>query len=282
MSAVSTRRGTLCLTVDNLGMALAVGRQRAAHPDPDEPGLRWGVPAFLELFAELRLRSTFFVEGWNALHHPDVIERIASAGHEIGLHGWVHERWAEELDDRAREQLLWDGTAALRLAGFDPVAFRAPGGYRGSCTLEVLSDLGYRIDSSIDAKSGAPGTTPAITSLSSGLVCIPWTWDMIDFWQYEMRPDGPRTPGQVAEDWMELTEAAADRGGLVTLIIHPFVTGVDPERMAAMRRVLENAIEHPGIDVLSAGQVAEAHLSQLPGAAVDMERRAASSGFAPH
>ncbi|CAL9326448.1 polysaccharide deacetylase family protein [Streptomyces sp. SudanB52_2052] len=256
MSAVSTRRGTLCLTVDNLGMALAVGRRHTARPDADEPGLRRGVPAFLKLFAELRLRATFFVEGWNALHHPEVIERIASAGHEIGLHGWVHERWAEDLDDRAREQLLWDGTAALRLAGFPPVAFRAPGGYRGGRTLEVLSELGYRIDSSIDAGTGMPGTTPEIMLLPGGLVGVPWTWDMIDFWQYEMRPDGAQKPGQVAEDWMGLLEAAAERGGLVTLIVHPFVTGVDVERMAALRRVLEHAIEHPRIDVLSAGQVA--------------------------
>ncbi len=273
MRAVSTRKGTLCLTVDNLGMALAVGRGRAARPDLDEPGLRLGVPAFLELFTELHLRSTFFVEGWNALHHPDVIERIASAGHEVGLHGWVHERWAEDLDDRAREQLLWDGTAALRLAGFDPVAFRAPGGYRGSRTLEVLSELGYRIDSSIDADTGTPGTTPAIMTLSNGLVSVPWTWDMIDFWQYEMRTDGPREPGRLAEDWIELIEGAADRGGLVTLIVHPFVTGVDPERMAALRRVLEHAIEHPGIDVLSAGQVAEAHLGRLPGTTSDNAAR---------
>lgn len=260
MRAVSGQRGTLCLTVDNLGMALAVGRRRAARPDADEPGLRYGVPEFLKLFADLGLRSTFFVEGWNALHHPDVLERTASAGHEIGLHGWVHERWAEELDDRAREQLLWDGTAALRLAGFDPVAFRAPGGYRGGRTLEVLGELGYRIDSSIDADTGAPGTTPVTSTLPGGLLSIPWTWDMIDFWQYNMRPEGPREPAGVAEHWIGLLDQAADNGGLVTLIVHPFVSGVDAERMAALRRVLEHAAGHSGIDVLSAGQVAEAQL----------------------
>jgi peptidoglycan/xylan/chitin deacetylase (PgdA/CDA1 family) len=251
-------RGTLCLTVDNLGMARAVGRRWAARPDPQEPGLRLGVPTLLGLFADLGLRSTFFVEGWNALHHPDVLERIAAAGHEIGLHGWVHERWDEELDDRAREQLLWDGTAALRLAGFDPVAFRAPGGYRGGRTLEVLEELEYRIDSSIDRGSGSQGETPEISVLPGGIVSIPWTWDMIDFCHYESRPEGPSEPDRVASHWIELVDAAAENGGLVTLIVHPFVTGVDGDRVAALRRVLEHALAHPGVDVVSAGQAAAA------------------------
>jgi peptidoglycan/xylan/chitin deacetylase (PgdA/CDA1 family) len=260
--AADLETGTLCLTVDNLGDALAVGRGRVARPDAQEHSLQVGVPAFLDLFADLSLQATFFVEGWNALHHQEVMERIHAAGHEIGLHGWLHEHWAKDLDDRTREQLLWDGTAALRLAGFDPLAFRAPGGYRGRHTLDVLSDLGYRIDSSIDLDGGAEGSTPQLEMLQGGILSIPWTFDMIDYWHYVSVPDGPRDPATVATHWMGLIDAAADQGGLVTLIVHPFVSGVDDARMAALRRVLEYAREHPGIEVRSAGQVAESYLGQ--------------------
>lgn len=252
-------KGTLCLTVDNLGDALAVGRGRAARPDAHDDSLQVGVPAFLDLFADLSLQATFFVEGWNALHHHKVIERIAAAGHEIGLHGWLHEYWANDLDDRTREQLLWDGTAALRLAGFHPAAFRAPGGYRGSHTLEVLRDLGYRIDSSIDVDRGAEGTTVQLETLQGEILSIPWTFDMIDYWHYVSRAEGPRDPDTVARHWTELIDGAADRGGLVTLIVHPFVSGVDHARMAALRRVLEHAVEHPAIEVRSGGEVADAY-----------------------
>ena len=95
--AAARQKGTFCLTVDNLGEALAVGRGRAARPDPGDQSIRVGVPAFLGLFADLQLRSTFFVEGWNALHHANVINRIAAAGHEIGLHGWRSEEHTSEL-----------------------------------------------------------------------------------------------------------------------------------------------------------------------------------------
>jgi peptidoglycan/xylan/chitin deacetylase (PgdA/CDA1 family) len=251
----------LCLTVDNLGLALEVGRGRAARPDPREPGLRTGVDGLLTLFDELGLRSTFFVEGWNGLHHADVIARIAERGHEIGLHGWVHERWAEELDDRAREQLLFDGTAALHAAGADPAAFRAPGGYRGTHTVTVLAELGYRIDSSIDDGAGRPGEPQTIGTLPGGLVSLPWTWDMIDYWQYVSRPDGVVGPDRVAAHWQDLLAAATTTGGLVTLIVHPFVTGVDQERLEALRRVLEFALRTPGIAIGSAGEVTQAYLA---------------------
>ncbi|MEV6338854.1 polysaccharide deacetylase family protein [Nocardia vinacea] len=255
----TARKGIVCLTVDNLGDALAVGRGRAARPDPDEQSLCVGLPALLDLFAEFQLRTTFFVEGWNALHHAEVIERIAADGHEIGLHGWLHEYWAAELDDRTREQLLWDGTAALRLAGFDPTAFRAPGGYRGSHTLEVLSDLGYRVDSSIETGEGGEDQTPELEMLHGEILSIPWTFDLVDYWHYVIPPDGPRAPVRVAEHWMEKIAAAAARSGLVTLIVHPFVSGVDPARMTALRRVLAYAVAHPDIEVRSAEQVADVY-----------------------
>ncbi|MFJ9588043.1 polysaccharide deacetylase family protein [Streptomyces acidicola] len=254
----------LCLTVDNLGLALEVGRGRAARPDPGEPGLRSGVDGLLTLFDELGLRSTFFVEGWNGLHHPDVITRIAGRGHEIGLHGWVHERWAKELDDRAREQLLFDGTAALRAAGAEPRAFRAPGGYRGTRTAPVLAELGYRIDSSIDDGAGQPGDPQSIGMLPGGLVSLPWTWDMIDYWQYVSRPDGTITPDRLVAHWQGLLAGAAKTGGLVTLIVHPFVTGVDQERLEALRRVLVFALQTPGLTVGSAGEAAQAYLTPAP------------------
>ena len=259
----ATPRGTLCLTVDNLGNAMAVGRHRAARPDRAERSLRVGVPALLDLFAEFHLQATFFVEGWNALHYADVLGRIAADGHEIGLHGWLHEYWAADLDDRTREQLLWDGTAALRLAGFDPKSFRAPGGYRDSRTPEILGDLGYRVDSSIEKGEGGEKFVPELTMLPGRILSIPWSFDMVDYWNYIVPPDDPQNPVRVAERWIEKIAAAAARGGLVTLILHPFVSGVDPARMTALRQVLAYSAANPDIEIRSARQLADAHPAGL-------------------
>ena len=44
----------------------------------------------LELLAKHKVTGTFFVLGWTAERHPDLIRRIAGAGHEIACHSYAH------------------------------------------------------------------------------------------------------------------------------------------------------------------------------------------------
>src|SRR5437764_226513 len=46
----------------------------------------------LELFAKYRTTATFFVLGWVAERFPSLVREIAAAGHEIGSHGYRHQR----------------------------------------------------------------------------------------------------------------------------------------------------------------------------------------------
>jgi peptidoglycan-N-acetylglucosamine deacetylase len=253
--------GTLCVTVDNLGAALKVGTGEAARPDPEEPGLV-ALPRLFDLFDELGITATFFTEGWNGLHHPDALRSMVERGHEVGLHGWVHEKWAT-LTDQQREVLLFDGTAALRSAGVEPRGFRAPGGYRGGRTAEVLAELGFTFDSSIEAST--ENDPLSVGELPEGLVTVPWHWDMIDFYQYFMHPDGPRTASQALEHFNHELDEAVRTNGLVTLIVHPFVSFIDDgDRYAAVRDFLARAVSADDVDVVSAGQLAERRINRVP------------------
>ena len=248
-------QATVCITVDNLGRALEIGTGAAVRPDPDEPGLRYGVPRMLDLFAEHGVRATFFVEGWNALHHAGVLARIVQAGHEIGLHGWVHEKWEQELDSGQRERLLFDGTAALAMAGIRPRGFRAPGGYRGERTAAVLAELGYWYDSSIERAS--ENDPLRVTDLPEGIVNVPYHWDANDYWQYHMNPAGNQTSAQALAHWLRLLDEVAASGGLLNFIFHPFVSAAqDDDRYAALRAVVRRAVEDPRLEVLGAEDVA--------------------------
>jgi peptidoglycan-N-acetylglucosamine deacetylase len=247
-------RGALCLTFDNMGRARDIAEGRAAAPDDAEPGLAIGYPRLLVLLDELGLRGTFFIEGWNALHHAQRIEELAQRGHEVGLHGWVHERFAS-LDRLRAEQLLHDGTAALGRIGLRPKGFRAPGGERGKHTIPVLQALGFRYDSSTDADERT--TQPGL--LAPGLAHIPWRPEMVDSIQYLRHPVRPRTPSELELMWISALDSL--QGGTITLVIHAFVSGVDEQRFAVVRRVLTHALEL-GMEVTTAGALAERVLTQ--------------------
>ncbi|MCF7082177.1 polysaccharide deacetylase family protein, partial [Klebsiella pneumoniae] len=62
------------------------------------------VERILALLADSGNRATFFTLGWIAERHPDMVRRIAAAGHEIASHGTAHLRATEQspaefLDD---------------------------------------------------------------------------------------------------------------------------------------------------------------------------------------
>jgi polysaccharide deacetylase family protein (PEP-CTERM system associated) len=106
----------------------------------------------LQMLAAGSVRATFFVLGWVAARHPDLVQRIAAAGHEIGCHSHAHpvlHRLSERefLDDLDR------ALGALRAAGI-----AAPAGYRApsfSLTPSIhhylvrLRERGFLYDSSL-------------------------------------------------------------------------------------------------------------------------------------
>ena len=96
--------------------------------------------------------ATFFVLGWVAKRHPDLVGEIAGAGHEIGSHGYLHRRAYELTPDDFSEDLDLS-LAALASAGVRTVrGFRAPEwsiNDRSIWALDVLVQRGLRFDSSM-------------------------------------------------------------------------------------------------------------------------------------
>ena len=97
-------------------------------------------------------RGTFFVLGWLAKHRPEVVLAIADAGHEIGSHGFWHER-VTTLDRAAFREDIRSSKAALEdLVGASIVGYRAPNfSIIPGCewAFDVLIEEGYQYDSSL-------------------------------------------------------------------------------------------------------------------------------------
>lgn len=249
--AAPTTRAVACFTFDNMAEAAEIGAGTLAGPRPPgtDRALTEGHPRLLDLLDAHGVRASFFVEGWNGEHHPDAVREIVVRGHELGMHGWLHETW-HALDADAERALAARATAALRAAaGRAPVGFRAPGGTRTSATETILTDLGYAYDASL-------GDGMRAGRLAGGLPQIPFVWSGVDGFHY-LR-DAPADPADVQARWLARLERTAEQGGLFLLICHPHITGIEPARVAALGAVIARAVADPRIAVRTAGEVAAA------------------------
>jgi peptidoglycan/xylan/chitin deacetylase (PgdA/CDA1 family) len=120
-------------------------------------------PRVLEALASAGVRATFFLVGKKALAHPQLVREIAGAGHELGLHGFEHDRLfslrgsARVADDIRRTQ------AAIAAAGVpEPKLFRPPIGFVSHLTVWGARKAGVTlVGCSARALDGFRGASPA-------------------------------------------------------------------------------------------------------------------------
>src|SRR5262245_25409197 len=66
-------------------------------------GSRAGIPRILALLERHRIKASFFVPAVVAQLYPEEQRDIVAAGHEIGMHGWIHERTSILPEDVERD-----------------------------------------------------------------------------------------------------------------------------------------------------------------------------------
>jgi peptidoglycan-N-acetylglucosamine deacetylase len=192
----------------------------------------------LEELDRARVRATFFVLGWVAERHPALVAEIAAAGHEIGSHGYAHERaWA--LGPDAFRQDLRLSVRTLGAAGAGPVtAFRAPEwsiNDRSPWALAILAREGFTADASMaplpmvgsrafprtphrrETEAGAIGEYPPLVADRFGQTMpLGWGWGL--------RMSSPtRVVREIA--------AVNARGAAAVLMVHPWELDPDPPRV---------------------------------------------------
>lgn len=106
----------------------------------------------LGILDEAGIKGTFFVLGWVAERHPGLVPRIAAAGHEVGCHGYAHQRIYTQSPESFREETVRSKALLEAQSG------QAVSGYRAATysinrdslwALDVLAEAGFTYDSSI-------------------------------------------------------------------------------------------------------------------------------------
>jgi polysaccharide deacetylase family protein (PEP-CTERM system associated) len=97
-------------------------------------------------------RCTFFVLGWVAENHPEVVRSIVDQGHELASHGMEHRRvWQQEpeefLEDSRNSRLILEDTGGVPVIGYRAASWSID--QRTPWAHDVLAKAGYQYSSSI-------------------------------------------------------------------------------------------------------------------------------------
>jgi peptidoglycan-N-acetylglucosamine deacetylase len=230
-----------------------------------------GVPRILETYRRLGLKQSFFIPGWVMETYPNTVEAILKDGHEIGLHGYLHEDPAEQSDV---DQAYWfERSLAVhrRFTGQTPRGYRAPVYNATPKVIDLAIEHGLTYDSSLMADD-----LPYVLKASKGeLIELPVHWGSDDwppFAHYSeigyMMP--VMSPAKGLEASFAEFDAQYEAGGLWIGIWHPFLTG----RLARWR-VVERWLE----TVLSRADVWFAPLEKI---AAHVQHLRDSGAWSPH
>ncbi|MDI3299265.1 MAG: polysaccharide deacetylase family protein [Bacillota bacterium] len=135
--------------------------------------ISWGskvAPLVLDVLKQYRVHATFFLSGFWARQHPDLVRRMVADGHEIASHGDEH----VDLDRLSREQVRRNLSIAERdirsVVDVRPRFLRPPNGAYDAMVVETARQLGYEtviwsVDSLDWKRPGPEAIVRRVTSL---------------------------------------------------------------------------------------------------------------------
>ncbi|MCW5750023.1 MAG: polysaccharide deacetylase [Alphaproteobacteria bacterium] len=203
-------------------------------------GPRQGVPRITRTLDRHGVRASFFVPAVAALLHPEEQRDLAAAGHEIGIHGWIHELNSALPYETERDLMFRAADVLEKLTGRRPVGMRTPSWDFSPNTLRIVRELGLLYDSSLMADDDPYELLEA--GEPTGIIELPVEWirdDAVYFNMHRFSGLRPYTPPEAVFDiFRREFDGAYSEGGLFLLTMHPHVIGYR-SRIWILDRLLE-------------------------------------------
>ena len=262
----------VCLSFDFDAICVWLGSLNATSPSAISRG-EFGAVAterLLNMLARWDIKSTWFIPGHTIDTYPDLVRRVADAGHEIGHHNYCHENPISlSLDEEKR--VLDRGTETIRrITGKAPEGFRSPAWDLSPHSLGLLLERGFLYDSSLMGNDYTPyycrvgdvaaKDGPYVFGREVEMVELPVTWGLDDFpafeWLYGVN-QGLSAPSQVYERWAGDFDYLCDfvGAGVYCLTMHPQVIGRG-HRLLMLNRLVEHMKERTGVSFRTMAEVA--------------------------
>ena len=278
---------SICLSFDFDAISIWVGPRATKSPVLIARGEfgEVGARRLADLFDEYQIPTTWFIPGHTIDTYPDICRRIASAGHEIGYHGYCHEAPSSKRDEEDERRILERTIECIeRISGKSPLGHRLPGGNPGRRWVRMLLEHGFSYDSSMAPCDYEPTYMrlgdvvrtdgPHEFGQEVDLVILPFDWILDDwpYFNYEPR-DGRqrlRSPDDVYDIWAAEFKYLYEKleSGVFVLTMHPQCIGKG-SRMLMLEQLIKHIKEHDGITFRTMSEVAADFRTRHPLASGD-------------
>jgi peptidoglycan/xylan/chitin deacetylase (PgdA/CDA1 family) len=250
--------GTVCLTFDFDALSLWINRRQTspASLSRGEFGAV-AVPRILHLLSMYGIPGTWFIPGHTIETYRSHCEQVVEAGHEIGLHGYLHEQVGELSEQQERDVFRRAFDLVTHLTGQPPQGSRTPSWDLSASTVDIMLELGLLYESSLMSNDYTPFFVRRGDHLSpegamhfgaaTRLVELPVSWSLDDYphFEYHRSASGSVLPGlrpadDVFRNWTDdLVYMLRDfEDGVAVVTFHPQVIGRG-HRLLALERWLD-------------------------------------------
>lgn len=242
---------------DHESNELRDGGESIGRMSQGQYGNRVGIPRILKTLSDNDIKATFFVPAVVALLHPDEQRRVIAEGHEIGLHGWIHELNTKVPPEAERDLHFRAADTLEKITGVRPVGMRTPSWDFSSVTLKIQRELGLLYNSSLMADDDPYEIVEE--GVPTGIVELPVEWIRDDAVYFNMnrftalRPYTP--PTAVLDIFRREFDRAYEEGGLFLLTMHPHVIGYR-SRISILEELIRHIRTHDDVWFASHADIA--------------------------
>jgi polysaccharide deacetylase family protein (PEP-CTERM system associated) len=186
---------------------------------------------------EFDVKATFFVMGWIADNHPDLVRKVAERGHEIANLGYFHRTLREMSRSEFEEDLLRSDEALKRATGQPPRGYRLArpvSDAKDLWFLEVLAKHGYKYDSSVmplfRSLRGEPSRRYAHANTINGQVIWEFPFSTRECMGYSVPISGGNYLRQLPQRIMQHTVAKWIEKNDSPYLLYFHVWDIDPDQ----------------------------------------------------
>jgi len=216
-------------------------------------GAKVAVPLILDLLEQHAVTATFFIPGRVAEAHPERVERIVAAGHEVAHHGYTHTSPANLSRDAEEEELV-RAREILESFGCQVRGYRSPSWDFSPHTLDLLEshDFGYSSNYMDDLRPYRHDGRRLIE------LPIQWILDDAAHWWFDGTASWNKkisTTAEVRSIWSEEFLGIRELGGCSIFTMHPQIIG-RPSRLAFLDEFMAFVTRQNDVWVTTCGAIA--------------------------